>query len=67
MFKKWYDASDDFPIIGTREKKIEFVELQANEGRSSVLAMCRRMEGYPANEDFRTQYEWAKAWNKKRY
>ena len=45
MFKKWSDASDDFPIFGTREKKIEFVELQANEGRSSVLAICRPMEG----------------------
>ena len=32
VFKKWYDASDDFLIFGTREKTIEFVELQANEG-----------------------------------
>ena len=23
------------------------------------------MEGYPADKDLRTQYEWAKAWNKK--
>ena len=56
MFKKWYDASDDFPISGTREKKIEFIELQANEGSSSVLAMCRPMEGYPADKYLRTQY-----------
>ena len=67
MFKKWYDASNDFPIFGTREKKIELVELQANEGRSCVLAMCCPMEGYPADKDLRTHYEWAKAWNKKRY
>ena len=67
VFKKWYDASNDFPIFGTREKKIELVELQANEGRSSVLAMCCPMEGYPADKDLRTHYEWAKAWNKKRY
>ena len=31
--------------------------------------MCRPKEGYPADKDFklRTQYEWAKAWNKKRF
>ena len=45
IFKKWYDASDDFPIFGSREKKIEIVELQANEGRSTILAVCRPMEG----------------------
>ena len=48
-------------------KKIEFVELQANENRSRVLAMCRRMKGYPTDKDLRTQYKWAKTWNKKRF
>ena len=61
------DVGDEFPFLASREKWIEFVELQANAGRSSILAiMLRPMEGYPADKDLRTQYEWAKAWNKKR-
>ena len=45
-----------------------FVELQANKGRSCLLQVaCYRLENYPADKDLRTQYEWAKAWNKKRF
>ena len=49
--------SDEFSILASREKKLEFVELGANEAEadSSLLAMCRRMEGRPADKDLRTQ------------
>jgi hypothetical protein len=29
--------------------------------------MCRQVEGYPADKGLKTQYEWSKAWNKKRF
>ena len=45
---------------------IEFVELQANEDCAGVLAAFHHMKGYLADKDFRTQYESAKAWHKKR-
>ena len=53
LFQKWQGmtqgiASDEFPFLASREKKIELIELQASEGRSSLLAinaMCRRKEG----------------------
>jgi hypothetical protein len=77
---RWYDARSGadsvFAVFGRdrrlsllagREAKIQFVELHANADRSSILTMCRPMEGYPANKDLKTQYEWAKGWNKKRF
>jgi hypothetical protein len=60
-------ATEDFPLFAGREAKIQLVELHANADRSSILNMCRPMEGYPADKDLKTQYEWAKAWNKKRF
>ena len=67
MFMQYLDATDDFPFLAGREAKIQFVELHANAGRSSMLTMCRPMEGYPADKDLKTQYEWAKAWSKRRF
>ncbi len=44
-------ATEDFPFLAGREAKIQFVELHANADRSSILTMCRLMEGYPADKD----------------
>ena len=67
MFLQYLAATEDFPFLAGRKAKIQFVELHANADRSSILTMCRPMEGYPADKDLKTQYEWAKAWNKKRF
>ncbi len=67
MFLQYLAATEDFPFLAGREAKIQFVELHANADRSSILTMSRPMEGYPADKDLKTQYEWAKAWNKKRF
>jgi hypothetical protein len=67
VFMQYLEATDDFPFLAGREAKIQFVELHANAGRSSMLTMCRQMEGYPADKDLKTQYEWAKAWSKRRF
>ena len=67
MFDRWKAASENFPVFESREKKIEFVELLANGDLRSYLAMCRQVEGYPADKDLKTQYEWSKAHTKKRF
>ncbi len=67
VFLQYLAATEDFPFLAGREAKIQFVELHANADRSSLRTMCGRMEGYPADKDLKTQYEWAKAWNKKRF
>ncbi len=67
MFLQYLAATEDFPLFAGREAKIQFIELHANPDRSSILNMCRPMEGYPADKDLKTQYEWAKAWTKKRF
>ncbi len=66
MRDKWLDACDDFPIAN-RQAMIQFIELKANADRRSYLTMCRPMEGFPADKDFKTQYEWARAWERRRF
>jgi hypothetical protein len=67
VFLQYLAATEDFPLFAGREAKIQFVELHANADRSSILTMCRPIESYPADKDLKTQYEWAKAWNKRRF
>ena len=66
MFQQCMAATEDFPFLAGREAKIQFVELHANADRSSILTMCRPMEGYPADMDLKTCWACASAdllWN----